>query len=283
MDVLVKIIKAIILGIVEGITEWLPVSSTGHLILMEDFLNLNMSEDFLSLFEVVIQLGAIIAVVVLFWSKIKPARINKETGRLVFSLSKLKLWSNIIIACVPAAIVGVFFDDEIDALFYHPEVVALALIVVGLMFMVVEKMLERGETVTFSEFDYISPLDAFIIGLFQLVSAIFPGTSRSGATIMGGLVLGLERKLAAEFTFVLAIPVMFGASLLKGVKFFLKGGTVSLGGFLILLFGTLTAWLVSFFVIKFLLYFIQRISFAWFGLYRVVLGIVIIFLKVIDF
>ena len=221
---LLEIFKAILFGIVEGITEWLPISSTGHLILLEHFFGFNnVSDEFWSMFEVVIQLGAIIAVVILFWNKLWPFKMKKlsqrdKRGRRkkkpVWKKGALAMWIKIIIACIPAAIIGVLFDDKIDELFYHPIPVAIALIVVGIVFIIVE--MTRGKLApSIDSIEEITYTTAIMIGLFQVIAAVFPGTSRSGATIVGAVMIGVSRATAAEFTFFLAVPVMFGASLLK--------------------------------------------------------------------
>jgi len=279
MSAFFDVIKSILYGIVEGITEWLPVSSTGHLILAKELIPFkNVSEGFFDMFEVVIQLGAIIAVVILFWNKIWPFQLprnqeNPEPGLLGYvKMDKIILWLKIAVACVPAAIIGVLFDDVFDALFYNPVCVAIALIVFGVAFIVVESwnkkrrpMIRRLEEITFKT--------ALIIGVFQLIAAIFPGTSRSGATIVGALLIGVSRTVAAEFTFFLAIPVMFGASLLKLIKF--GFGFTGLEVVLLLL-GTIVSFLVSVFVVKFLMAFIKKHNFIVFGWYRICLGIFVL-------
>lgn len=283
MGIIVEIVKAIVYGIVEGITEWLPVSSTGHLILLQDYIKLNASEAFLSMFEVVIQLGAILAVVVIFFSKLWIIKKDTEDGRWVVKLSTIKMWIKIVVACIPAAVVGILYDDKIDELFYKPLPVALALIIVGILFIITEKWIVPKMETDIKNVNKIPLRDALIIGVFQLLAAVFPGTSRSGATIIGGLVLGLSRKTAAEFTFFLAVPVMFGASLLKSVKFLMKGISMTVTEFSILSAGTLTAFFVSLFAINFLMGYIKKHNFVVFGYYRIILGFVIILAQVIDF
>ena len=263
-----EIIKAIIFGIIEGITEWLPISSTGHLILLNEFLKLDVSKEFYSMFEVVIQLGAIMAVVVLFWKKIFP--FYKKNGELKISKNILSLWGKIIVACVPAAIIGILFDEVFEKLFYNPICVALALIVFGILFIVVEN---KEHTTKINSLEEITYNTALLIGIFQLIAAIFPGTSRSGATIVGALMIGVSRTVAAEFTFFLAIPVMFGASLLKLLKFSFNFTGVEL---MVLLFGMLFAFLTSIFVIKFLMNYIKKHDFKIFGYYRIILGIIVL-------
>ncbi len=268
-----EILKSILFGIVEGITEWLPVSSTGHMILLEEIVPLNVSEEFWSMFEVVIQFGAILAVVLLFWNQLWPWK--KSKGRVVWKEGALSMWIKIVISCIPAGIVGVLFDDKIDELFYNPLCVLLALILVGVLFLVVETYF-RQKHPKVRRISDITYMTAFYIGLFQLVAAIFPGTSRSGATIIGGLLLGLSRSIAAEYTFFLAVPVMLGASLLKIVKFAVTGVAITGLEVAILVVGTLTAFVVSLFVIRFLMGYIKKHDFKVFGWYRIILGILVI-------
>ena len=281
MSAFFEIIKAIIFGIVEGVTEWLPVSSTGHMIVLQNMMPLKVSPGFWKMFEVVIQLGAIMAVVILYWSRLWP--IKKVDGRPFIKLATIRLWAKIIIACIPAAIIGVAFDDLIDEHFYKPEMVAAALIVVGIMFIYVESKLDPVKNTSITKLSEITYKDAVIIGVFQLLAAIFPGTSRSGATIIGGLILGLSRKTAAEFTFFLAIPVMFGASLLKTVKYIASGGASFSGTEItILIIGVITALVVSFLVIGFLMNYIKKKNFRPFGWYRIGLGIFVIIYAIIT-
>ncbi|MBQ9957303.1 MAG: undecaprenyl-diphosphate phosphatase [Ruminococcus sp.] len=276
---ILEVIKAIILGIVEGITEWLPVSSTGHMILVDEFLKLKMSDEFKEMFEVVIQLGAILAVVLLYWKKIFPfgrkdnAHPLKNTGFGSYIKTDIfSMWFKVLIACVPAAVVGLLFDDKINELFYNPWTVAIALIVFGIAFIVIEKW-NKSKSSRINDISELTYKTALIIGMFQLIAAIFPGTSRSGATIVGALLIGVSRVVAAEFTFYLAIPVMFGASLLKLVKF---GFDFTGTELVILLSGMVTAFIVSVFVIKFLMDYIKKHDFTVFGWYRIVLGILVI-------
>ena len=272
MDTIVELIKSIIFGIVEGITEWLPVSSTGHLILLEEFVSFdNVSAGFWSMFEVVIQLGAIMAVVVLFWDRIFPFAKGGEILHIM-KKDKFFLWLKIAVACVPAAIVGLLFDDQIDALFYNPLTVAIMLIVVGIAFIIVEHF-NRRRRPKVTDLDSITFGTAFLIGIFQLIAAIFPGTSRSGATILGGLILGVSRTISAEFTFFLAIPVMLGASLLKLVKFGFAFTGLELA---VLGVGCVTAFAVSMVCIRFLMDFIKKHDFKIFGWYRIMLGAVVL-------
>lgn len=270
---MIEILKAILFGIVEGITEWLPISSTGHMILLDEFVKLNVSPEFWNLFLVVIQLGAILAVVLLFWSKIwpfskkEPYFIKKDT---------FELWFKILVACVPAAIVAILFDDQLDALFYNYWTVAITLIVFGIAFIVIENM-NKGKKPYIKNLSEITYKTAVIIGIFQLIAAVFPGTSRSGATIVGALLIGVSRTVAAEFTFFLAIPVMFGASLLKVVKFVAAGYTCTGMEISILVVGMIVAFFVSVFVIQFLMGYIKKHNFKVFGWYRIILGILVLF------
>jgi len=275
MSVIIEIIKAVIFGVVEGVTEWLPVSSTGHMIILQDIMPLNVSEGFWKMFEVVIQLGAIMAVVLLFFNKLWP--IKEVKGKKYLKMSTMKLWVKIVIACLPAAVVGIALDDFIDEHFYNPSMVAAALIVVGVIFILIEGRFAYVKQTTVTKLSEITYKEAAIIGVFQLLAAIFPGTSRSGATIIGGLMLGLSRKVAAEFTFFLAIPVMFGASLLKTVKYLVAGGVAFTGlEVAVLIIGTLTAFVVSIFVIGGLMNYIRKKDFKPFGWYRIALGVVVI-------
>ena len=274
---MLNILKSILFGIVEGITEWLPISSTGHLILLEEFFQFeNVSENFFSMFEVVIQLGAILAVVVLFFPKLFPFKKGngyKDSGLLSYvDRDIMNLWFKILAACAPAAIIGVLFDDVLEALFYHWYVVAAALILFGIAFIVIENW-NKGRTPKVTKLSEITYQAAFFIGVFQLIAAIFPGTSRSGATIVGALLIGISRKTAAEFTFFLAVPVMFGASLLKVVKFGFDFSATELAA---LLTAMAVAFAVSVVVIRFLLSYIKKHDFKIFGWYRIVLGILVI-------
>jgi undecaprenyl-diphosphatase len=276
---MLEILKAILFGIVEGITEWLPISSTGHMILLNELIKLNVSEEFYSMFQVVIQLGAILAVVIIFWNKIWPfgKKDNKaplsDTGVGAFIKKDVfVLWFHILVSCVPAAIVGVLWDDLFEELFYNPTCVALALIVFGVAFIVVETK-KHGQSAKINSVAEITYMTAFLIGMFQLIAAIFPGTSRSGATIVGALIIGVARTVAAEYTFYLAIPVMLGASLLKIAKF---GFSFTAMEGAILLVGMVVAFVVSMFVIKFLMGYIRKHDFKVFGWYRIVLGIIVL-------
>ncbi|SFJ08757.1 undecaprenyl-diphosphatase [Terrisporobacter glycolicus] len=266
---LIEILKSIILGIIEGITEWLPISSTGHMILVDQFLQLNMSEAFKEMYFVVIQLGAIMAVVVLYWERIFPFDFK---GKEIVKKDIFIMWVKIFIACVPAAIVGILWDDKINELFYNFKSVAIVLIVFGVLFIVIENY-NKGKNPKVDNIKNLSFKIAIIIGVFQLIAAVFPGTSRSGATIVGALLLGVSRGVAAEFTFFLAIPVMLGASLLKLIKF----GVVftSLEG-IVLIVGIIISFIVSLFVIKFLMDYIKKHDFKVFGWYRIVLGCILL-------
>ena len=268
---MIEILKSIIYGIVEGITEWLPVSSTGHMILLEEIMPMNVSKSFWSMFLVVIQLGAILAVVLLYWNKIFPFKKTRE-GKYVSVKSIWVLWSKILVATIPAAVIGLALDDWIDEHLYNGFVVAIMLILVGVAFIYVENR-NKDMRPTVNSLSALSYKDALIIGLFQVIAAVLPGTSRSGATIIGGLLIGVSRAVAAEFTFFLAIPVMFGASLLKLVKF---GFAFSSLEFFILIIGMLVALVVSIFVIRFLMSYIKKHDFKVFGWYRIVLGIIVL-------
>lgn len=266
-----EIIKAILFGIIEGITEWLPISSTGHMILFNDFIHLHVSAEFYELFEVVIQLGAIMAVVVLFFKEIFPWGFGKGKKE---TLATFNLWGKILVACVPAAIIGILFDDWLDEHLYNSIVVALMLIIYGILFIVIETLhIGKGKTESTEKITY---KQALLIGVFQLL-ALIPGTSRSGATIIGGLLIGLKRSVAAEFTFFLAIPVMAGASLLKLLKYVMEFGLAFQAMELIILaVGCAVAFVVSVLVIRFLMNYIRKHDFKPFGYYRIALGIIVL-------
>ena len=268
---MLEILKAILYGIIEGITEWLPVSSTGHLILFEEFMPMDVSPRFWNVFLVVIQLGAILAVVLLFWNKIFPFNFtNKNRPFLKYDI--WTLWFKILVACIPAAIIGLLFDEFLEEHLYKSVVVAVMLILVGIAFLWIENN-NRKKTARVTRLEDISYKDAMIIGVFQLIAAIFPGTSRSGATILGGLMIGVSRGVAAEFTFFLAIPVMAGASLLKLIKYGLAFSGMELT---LLAVGMIVAFLVSLLVIRFLMSYIKKHDFKIFGYYRIILGIVVL-------
>ena len=288
----VEWLKVVLLGIVEGITEWLPISSTGHLILVDEFVKLNQSEEFMKMFNVVIQLGAILAVVVLYWGKLWPFHTKKNAPRKSWFanqadhgfmkgvqtfcnnycyMDKIVLWLKIVLACIPAMVVGIPFDDWMEEHFHNATVVAFALIAYGVIFIVIENYNKRRtpRMVTLTDLSF---KDAFLIGVFQVLSLI-PGTSRSGSTIIGGILIGASRELAAEFTFFLAIPVMFGASLIKLLKFGLAFTSVELA---VLIVGMVVAFGVSILAIKFLMGYIKKHDFKVFGWYRIVLGLLVL-------
>lgn len=283
MEFFAEIIKTILLGVVEGITEWLPISSTGHMILLNDILRLGVSDAFWEMFEVVIQLGAILAVVVLYFKKLWPfaKQANIESGNALLSLggvglkkNTMTLWAKVIVAVLPAAIIGIPLDDWFDTHFYNSVVVAIALIVYGVLFIVVERA-HRNKTFAVESVDDISFKTALGIGVFQVLSLV-PGTSRSGSTILGASMLSVSRGAAAEFSFFLAIPVMLGASLLKVLKFFLEGGSFGGSEAILLLCGCAAAFLVSIVAIRFLTDFVKKHSFSAFGVYRILLGAIVL-------
>lgn len=270
----IELLKVIFLGIVEGITEWLPVSSTGHLILVEEFIKLNVSEAFWEMFMVVIQLGAIMAVVVLYFKELWPFQNQKKAkGALerYVKTDKMIMWFKIVVSCIPSIVIGLPFNDFIEAHFNNYLVVSIMLIVYGIFFILIENY-NKKRTASINSVVEIGWKTAFLIGVFQLL-AVIPGTSRSGATIIGGILLGTSRTVAAEYTFFLAIPTMFGASLLKLVKFGLNfTGTEAI----ILIVGTLVSFVVSILAIKFLIGYIKKHDFKVFGWYRIALGIVVL-------
>lgn len=266
---IIEILKAILFGIVEGITEWLPVSSTGHMILLDELVKLDVTDEFMSMFLVVIQLGAILAVVVLYFPQLWPFS-TKE--RFFIKKDTFSMWFKILVACVPAAVVGILFENELDRLFYNYWTVAFALIVFGVLFIIIEHQ-NKDVVPKVNSIAQITYPMAFCIGAFQLIAAVFPGTSRSGATILGAIMIGISRTVAAEFTFFLAVPVMLGASLLKILKF---GLVFSASEVVLLLVGMVVAFVVSIVVIKLLLGYIRRHSFTVFGWYRIILGIVVL-------
>lgn len=266
---LILILKTVILGIVEGITEWLPISSTGHLILVDEFINLNVSAAFKEMFDVVIQLGAIMAVVVLYFHKLNPLSPKKNRKQ---KHETMVLWYKVIFAVLPAAVIGILFDDAIHDRFFNPVVVAATLIIYGVLFIVIENHNERSRRRGMDSLSGLTYRMAFIIGVFQVLSLI-PGTSRSGATIVGGILIGCSRTVAAEFSFFLGIPVMFGASLLKILKFGLSFTGTEL---VVLAIGMIVSFLVSIVSIKFLMGYVKRHDFKAFGVYRIILGILVI-------
>ena len=267
---MIEFLKVLFLGIVEGITEWLPISSTGHMLLVDEFLRLDASESFKEMFFVVIQLGAILAVVFLFWKKMWPFR-REEGGAIVVRKKTVSTWIKVVVACVPGAVVTLLFDDFIEAHLHTPTVIALALILYGVGFILVERW-NRTRRPTTRRLEDITYLTALWIGLFQVLS-IIPGTSRSGSTIIGALLLGVSRVAAAEFTFFLAVPVMFGLSFIKLIKFGFHFAGLELP---LLLFGMLVAFVVSLLVIRFLMNYIRKHDFQAFGVYRILLGIIIL-------
>lgn len=292
MRVFFEILKAILIGIVQGITEWLPISSTGHMILLNDLLHLQVSDAFWEMFEVVIQLGSILAVIVLYFARLNPFALKKNIARgdLLVACGQVgvkrrtaALWLHVLLAAVPAGIVGVLFGDWFDTHFYNPLCVALALIGYGVLFIVAE-WAHRGRAFRMNAVEDIDYSTAFGIGLFQMLSLV-PGTSRSGSTILGASLLSVSRSAAAEFSFFLAVPVMLGASLLKGVKFagLVADGSELFGGYeaLILAVGCAVAFAVSVVAIRFLMDFVKKHSFAAFGVYRIVLGAVVLLLRVL--
>ena len=271
---MLDILKVIILGIVEGITEWLPVSSTGHLILVGDLLSPSMSEEFMEMFNVVIQLGAIMAVVVLYFHKLNPFSPTKTQRQKMLTW---QMWIKVVIASVPAGVVGLLFDDVLDRLFYKPLPVAVMLIVYGILFIIVENR-NAGRKPNVTKISELSVQMLLWIGFFQML-ALIPGTSRSGATIVGALIIGVSREVAAEFTFFLAIPAMFGASLLKLAKY---GFAFTAGEFGLLLLGCLVSFGLSIVAIKFLMGYIKKNDFKVFGYYRIVLGALIILVPLVQ-
>lgn len=267
-----EILKSIMLGIVEGITEWLPISSTGHLILVEEFLKLNVSDAFMEMFRVVIQLGAIMAVVVLYFGKLNPFSPKKSKTQ---KRETWNIWGKVVVGVLPAAIIGLKFDDYMNNHFYNWKTVSITLIVYGILFIVLENI-NKNKNFRIKNFKHLSYKTALGIGCFQVLSLI-PGTSRSGSTILGAMILGTNREVAAEYSFFLAIPVMFGASLLKLVKFFLKTGlSFSSLEIQVLIAGLITAFVVSVIAIKFLMKYIRKHDFRVFGWYRIILGILVI-------
>lgn len=268
---MIEMLKVILLGIVEGITEWLPISSTGHLILVDEFVKLGASEAFKEMFNVVIQLGAIMAVVVLYFNKLNPFSKKKSTRE---KKETIQLWMKVVVACIPAAVLGILFDDWMEAHLHNYIVVSLMLIIYGVLFIVIENW-NKGRLSKVTELSELSYQTALIIGAFQVLSLI-PGTSRSGATIIGALLIGVSRYVAAEFTFFLAIPVMFGASGIKVLKFLADGGGFTGMEAAMLAVGCVVAFIVSVFAIKFLMGYIKKNDFKVFGHYRIVLGILVL-------
>lgn len=266
----IEILKVVFLGIVEGITEWLPISSTGHMLLVDEFITLDASDSFKDMFFVIIQLGAILAVVTIFWNKMWPFQMKDKT-QLVFKKDTWSMWFKTVVACIPGAVVTLLFDDFIEAHLHTAVVISIALIFYGIAFIVIENW-NKTRTPKVETLNDITYKTAFFIGMFQVLS-IIPGTSRSGATIIGALLLGVSRVAAAEFTFFLAVPVMFGLSALKLIKFGLSFTSAELA---ILIIGCVVAYLVSIVVIKFLMGYIKKHDFKIFGWYRIVLGVIVL-------
>ncbi len=263
---MIDILKIIIYGIIEGVTEWLPISSTGHLILLENFMKLNVSDEFLEMFRVIIQLGAILAVVVLYFNKLNPFSLKKDNTE---KKETWNLWLKVLVASVPAGIIGLLFDNAINNVFYNYIVVSLTLIIYGIIFLIIEN---KNKTERITDLKDLTLKIALIIGFFQVL-ALIPGTSRSGATIIGAMILGTSRSVAAEFTFFLGIPIMFGASLLKMLKF---GFIYNQTEIITLLIGLLVAFTTALITIKFLINYIKKNDFKIFGWYRIVLGLIVI-------
>lgn len=275
MDTVIEILKTVLYGIIEGITEWLPVSSTGHLILFEELFWKETNPEFMEMFRVVIQLGAIMAVIIMFFHKLNPFSRRKDS---IAKKATWEMWAKVLIACLPAAVIGLPFDDKLDSIFYNFQTVAVTLIVYGIIFIVIESVKRKEPRVT--DISQLSYKTALIIGAFQLL-ALIPGTSRSGITIIGAMLLGCSRTVSAEFSFFLAIPVMFGASLLKCAKYAkeIAGGEIAMisaGEGIVLAVGMVVAFAVSMFAIKFLMEYVRKRNFKPFGYYRIVLGIILL-------
>lgn len=268
---MLEFFKVILLGIVEGITEWLPISSTGHLILVDEFIHLKASDAFKEMFNVVVQLGAILAVVVIYFHKLNPFSKTKSRKQKIYTI---QLWMKVVIACIPAGVLGILLDDWMDEHLHNYVVVAIMLVLYGVFFILIENW-NKTRTPAVTKLNELTYKTAFLIGVFQVLSLV-PGTSRSGATIIGGLLLGVSRYVAAEFTFFLAIPVMFGASALKLLKFFMAGAGISFLEVALLLVGCMVAFVVSVIAIKFLMGYIKKNDFKVFGYYRIVLGILVL-------
>ncbi len=270
MEQFIEYLKIIFLGIVEGITEWLPISSTGHMLLVDEFIKLDMSEEFKEMFFVVIQLGAILAVVLMFWKKMFPFQF-KDKNKPVINMDIMSMWFKVVVACIPGAVITILFDDYIEAHLHTPVVIALTLVLYGIAFIIVERN-NKKKTPKVKALGDITYKTAFTIGLFQVLS-IIPGTSRSGSTIIGSLLIGVSRVAAAEFTFFLAVPVMFGLSAIKILKFGLAFTSAEI---ITLILGMVVAFVVSVLVIRFLMGYIKKHDFQVFGWYRIVLGVIIL-------
>ena len=269
---MIELLKAVLFGIVEGITEWLPISSTGHLILLNEFVKLNVSEEFGSMFDVVIQLGAILAVIVLFFHKLNPFALSKSTAEKKQTWS---LWFKVIAAILPSGIVGILFDDWMDAHLHNGIVVSIALIVYGIAFILVERRNQGKHLRLIEDVHEIDYRTAILIGVFQCISLV-PGTSRSGSTILGAIMIGVGRSAGAEFSFFMAIPTMLGASAIKGLKFLLSGVSATGTEIGVLIVGCIVSFVVSLLVIRGLMEYVRKHSFSAFGVYRIVLGIVVL-------
>ena len=269
---MIELLKAVLFGIVEGITEWLPISSTGHLILLNEFVTLNMSEEFQSMFDVVIQLGAILAVIVLFFHKLNPFAPSKSAGE---KKQTWELWFKVVAAIIPSGVLGVLFDDWMDAHLHNGIVVSIALIVYGIAFILVERKNQGRHLKTIDDVHAIGYKTALLIGCFQALSLI-PGTSRSGSTILGAILIGVSRSAGAEFSFFMAIPTMLGASAIKGLKFILSGVEATGTEIGVLVVGCVVSFIVSLLVIKALMEYVRKHSFSAFGVYRIILGAVVL-------
>lgn len=267
----IEVLKAIIIGIIEGVTEWLPISSTGHMILADEFIKLNVTSQFKEMFLVVIQLGAILAVVVLFFKKLNPLSNNKSSEE---RKSIWVLWAKVLVACIPAGVIGFLFDDKLESIFYNYQTVAITLVLYGVLFIVLENR-NKKRIPAVKELSALSYKTAFLIGAFQVL-ALIPGTSRSGSTILGAILIGTSRYVAAEFSFFMAIPAMFGASALKIFKFMKEGVAITGTEVAILIAGMVSAFIVSILAIKFLMGYIKKNDFKAFGYYRIILGIIVL-------
>lgn len=272
MDMFIEALKALLFGIVEGITEWLPVSSTGHLILLDEFVKLNVSEDFKEMFDVVIQLGAILAVIIIYFRKLNPFALSKSVEEKKGTWS---LWFKVCVAVIPSAVIGLLFDDILDKYLYNAYIVSAMLILYGVFFILIEKRNTANETIAIDSTSSITYKTAFLVGAFQML-ALIPGTSRSGATILGALLIGFSRSTAAEFSFFMAIPTMAGASLLKAAKFVLEGHSMSSTEIVTLVVAFLSAFAVSLVAIKYLTDYVKKHTFSSFGVYRIILGALVL-------
>ena len=269
---MIELLKAVLFGIVEGITEWLPISSTGHLILLNEFVRLNVSEEFGSMFDVVIQLGAILAVIVLFFHKLNPFAPSKSAAE---KKQTWNLWFKVVAAIIPSGVVGILFDDWMDAHLHNGIVVSIALIVYGIAFILVERRNQGKHLRTIEDVHDITYKTALLIGCFQCLSLV-PGTSRSGSTILGAILIGVGRSAGAEFSFFMAIPTMLGASAIKGLKFMLSGVSATGTEIGVLVVGCIVSFIVSLLVIRGLMEYVRKHSFSAFGVYRIILGIVVL-------